>query len=109
MNLTNLIKKDNLVKVFPSDRNSYETSSEESFNLNKEDIGEFGNIKDQQKNAINTSYDNSEELMEKFINNLNIKINLIEPEDLALKNFKDKHEQNINLKWEVQIETDLKV
>jgi squalene cyclase len=47
--------------------------------------------------------------MEKFISNLNIKINLIEPEDLALKNFKDKHEQNINLKWEVQIETELKV
>jgi len=47
--------------------------------------------------------------MERFINNLNIKIHLIEPEDLALKNFKDKHEQNINMKWEVQIETELKV
>lgn len=47
--------------------------------------------------------------MERFINNLDIKIHLIEPEDLALKNFKDKHEQNINMKWEVQIETELKV
>lgn len=43
------------------------------------------------------------------MNNLHIKINLIEPEDLALKNFKDKHEQNINLKWEVQVETELKI
>lgn len=44
-----------------------------------------------------------------FINNLDIKLTLLEPEDIALKNFKDKHEQSKNVKWEVQIESIIKV
>jgi len=101
----NRYSKDIIKKSILS-RNSYESSSQDSLqNIN--DTGSFDNIKDLNYTILNSSYLN-DGCIDLFIDNLNIKLILLEPEDLSIKNFKDKLNAQ-NDKWEVQIESELKV